>query len=82
MKLCTILGPKLRKNGESFGNIGLQTKHDNTVTQWPHFVPHDERLPYRVFVHQKQTRLNFRGTLCIKYFLYLMCYVIDKSSKH
>jgi hypothetical protein len=33
---------------ESFSsNIGLQTRHDNTVTQWPHFVPHDERLPYR-----------------------------------
>jgi hypothetical protein len=23
-------------------NIGLQCRHDNTVTQCPHFVPHDE----------------------------------------
>jgi hypothetical protein len=34
------------ESGESFSNIGFQTRY-NTVTQWPHFVPHDERLPCR-----------------------------------
>jgi hypothetical protein len=46
------------ESGESFSNIGFQTRHNNTVTQWPHFVPHDERLPYR-----KNPIANFDSTV-------------------